>query len=125
MWAGEEQASNYLPDEIKGIIGSCDMFIGCRMHSTIASTSQGIPTITIACADKFYRIIGKTMGQEEYIVDIRNQSVDELLAEMKSKLDSLWENRAKVNEELRERVKIAQQQAMLYGKLIKELVESS
>jgi len=116
---------NYLPDEIKGVIGSCDMFIGCRMHATIASTSLGIPTIAIAYGDKFYRIIGKTMGQEAYIVDIRTPSFDELLAELKSKLDSLWANRERVSQELKEKAKIAEEQALLYGKLIKELVESS
>lgn len=127
---GNKQATRvlrgkYPPDEIKGVIGSCDMFIGCRMHSTIASTSMGVPTVAIAYGDKFYRIIGKTMGQEEYIVNIWNPSFDELLAELKGKLDSLWKNRDKVKEELRERAKIAQQQAMLYGKLIKELAETS
>lgn len=115
----------YLPDEIKGVIGNSDMFIGCRMHSTIASTSMGVPTVAIAYEDKFYRIIGKTLGQEEYIVDIRNPSFDELLAELKLKLDSLWKNRDKVREELKERAKIAQQQTLFYGKLIQELVESS
>ena len=115
----------YLPDEIKGVIGSCDMFIGCRMHSAIAATSQGVPTVAIAYADKFYRIIGNTMGQEKYIVDIRTPSFDELLGELKLKLDSLWENRDKVATELTERAKIAQQQVLLYGKMVKELVECS
>ncbi len=116
---------DYLPDEIKGVIGSCDMFIGCRMHATIASISLGIPTLAIAYGDKFYRIIGKSIGQEAYIIDIRKPGFDELLAELKSKLDSLWANRQRVSQELKERARTAEEQALLYGKLIKELVVSS
>jgi colanic acid/amylovoran biosynthesis protein len=115
----------YLPDEIKGITGSCDMFIGCRMHSVIAAVSLGVPALTIACGDKFYSIIGKSMGQEAYIVDIRNPGFTNVLAELKSKFDSLWANRQKVSQELKERAKTAEEQALLYGELIKELVESS
>ncbi|MHA2325825.1 MAG: polysaccharide pyruvyl transferase family protein, partial [Promethearchaeota archaeon] len=31
--------------ELKGIIGQCDLFIGCRMHANIAALSQNIPTV--------------------------------------------------------------------------------
>jgi colanic acid/amylovoran biosynthesis protein len=116
---------DYLPDELKGVIGSCDTFIGCRMHSVIAAVSLGVPAITIACGDKFYGIIGKSMGQEAYIVDIRNPDFASVLAELKSKLDSLWANRHRVSQELKERAKTAEEQALFYGEFIKDLVASS
>jgi polysaccharide pyruvyl transferase WcaK-like protein len=112
----------YLADELKGIIGGCDMFLGSLMHSTIASTSMGVPTIAIAYADKFYRLIGKTMGVEKYIIDIRDKEPEEFLTEIKRMIDSLWANREKVKQGLIERAKVPQEQAWSYAKLIKELI---
>ena len=112
----------YLADELKGVIGSCDMFLGSLMHSTIASTSMGVPTIAIAYADKFYRLIGKTMGQERYIIDIRSKEPKEFLTEIERMIDSLWANRDNVKQELIERVKAPQEQAWSYANSIKELI---
>ena len=33
-------AREYVPHEIKGVIGLCDFFIGSRMHACIAALSQ-------------------------------------------------------------------------------------
>ena len=112
----------YLADELKGIIGSCDMFLGSLMHSAIASTSMGVPTISIAYADKFYRLIGKTMGQEKYIIDIRDKEPKEFLTEIEGLIDSLWANRDNVKQELIERVKAPQERAWSYANSIKELI---
>ena len=117
--------NEYLADELKGVISSCDMFIGSWMHSTIASTSTGVPTLAIAFSDKFYRVFGKTMGQEEYIVDIRNQEPSRFLTEIKTKLDSLWANREKVKTELKARTEVVQQRAWSYVVLINELASKS
>ncbi len=38
--------------EVKWLIGHCDWFCGTRMHATIASLSQGIPTATVNYSDK-------------------------------------------------------------------------
>ncbi len=38
--------------EVKWLIGQCHWFCGTRMHSTIASLSQGVPTATINYSDK-------------------------------------------------------------------------
>jgi len=60
----------YMADELKGIIGVCDMFIGCRMHSTIASTSMSVPTIAIVYGHKSHGVLGDVMGQGKYIREI-------------------------------------------------------
>jgi len=51
----------YSPSEIKYIIGSCDFFIGARMHACIAALSQGIPAVAIAYSDKFTGVM-QTVG---------------------------------------------------------------
>lgn len=116
--------NEYFADELKGVIGSCDMFIGSLMHSTIASTSTGVPTIAIAYADKFYGVIGDVMGQEDYIIDIRDKNRKEFLNEIEKKIDVLWLNRDQVRVELAKKAKVAREHALPYGKFIEELVRS-
>ena len=113
----------YMPDELKGIIGNCDMFLGGRMHATIASTSQSIPTITFAYGEKYYHIIGDTMGQKDYIIDLRNTSYDDILQETKNKIDILWEHREITIQNLTEKTKQVKQIALQYPELIKNLIE--
>ncbi len=115
---------NYSADELKGIIGTCEIFIGHWMHSTIAAMSQGVPTLPIAFTDKFYRLPGQLMGQEQYIVDLRIKDYAELSADMMEKVDDLWANREAVRQELVTRTKAVQERAWSYGKLISELGES-
>ena len=43
----------YREDEIKGLIGGCDFFVGSRMHACIAGISTGVPTVPIAYSRKF------------------------------------------------------------------------
>lgn len=114
----------YSTDEIKGVIGRCDMFIGNWMHSTIAATSMAVPTLAIAFSDKFYRLMGETMGQKYFILDLRKQTYSELLISMKAKINDLWINREAVKRELETRAKAAKEQAWSYGRLISERLVS-
>jgi len=50
--------------EVKSIIGLCDVLIGARTHATIASLSQGIPTVAIAYSRKAYGIIEDFYGAD-------------------------------------------------------------
>jgi len=114
----------YEADELKGIIGMCDMFIGCRMHPTIASTSMGVPTVAVVYGHKSHGIIGKMMGQEKCIIEIGNYDPDGLLLEMKSKIDYVLGNRDSIRNELKEKNQEVQEKALLNGKLVKELLDS-
>ncbi|GAI33439.1 unnamed protein product, partial [marine sediment metagenome] len=55
--------NEYGPEELRGLIGQCDLFIGARMHANIAAFSMHIPTIAIAYSYKFHGIM-KMLGQE-------------------------------------------------------------
>jgi len=109
-------------DELKGLIGICDLFIGCRMHATIASTSMLVPTIAIAYSSKTHGIIGKMLGQEELVIDIRKLKSDELLSELKSKINYAYENRDSIRNNLREKIKMMRNLASLNGVLVKNLL---
>lgn len=109
---------DYTPEELKGIIGHCDLFIGARMHATIASTSMMVPTIGIAYSHKIYGIIGEMLGQKEYILDVKELTYESLV----SKIDNVWKNRERIKEQLEMKVPQVKEKAMLNGKLVKELL---
>ena len=71
----------YSAEETKGIIGICDLFISSRMHTAIASTSLGIPTIAVAYSHKTYGIIGEMVGCKQYVLDIRELSYESLVSQ--------------------------------------------
>ncbi len=56
--------------EIKYIIGSCDFFIGSRMHACIAALSQCIPTVGVAYSGKFAGVF-ESIGLLDCVADAR------------------------------------------------------
>jgi polysaccharide pyruvyl transferase WcaK-like protein len=80
----------YNQSEIKALIGQMDFFIGARMHSCIASLSQGIPTVGVAYSRKFVGVF-ETLKQSEMIVDARTcdeeSGVDLVLKSYKARKD--------------------------------------
>jgi polysaccharide pyruvyl transferase WcaK-like protein len=88
--------NEYSPEELKGIIGLCDLFIGARMHATIASTSMLVPTVGIAYSHKMYGIIGEMLGQKKYIIDIKELDYEGLML----KINDAWKNKDKIKKEL-------------------------
>jgi colanic acid/amylovoran biosynthesis protein len=55
--SGELTASDF-----KGIIGMTECLVGARTHATIASMSQGVPTVSIAYSRKAYGIMNDVFG---------------------------------------------------------------
>jgi len=68
----------YDQNEIKYIIGTCDLFIGSRMHACIGSLSQSIPAIGISYSQKFFGVF-ESMGVEYLIADPRKLKIEETL----------------------------------------------
>lgn len=50
--------------DFKGIIGLCDALVGARTHATIASMSQGIPTVAMAYSRKAWGIMRDYYGRD-------------------------------------------------------------
>ena len=108
---------DYSPEELKGIIGLCDMFIGGRMHANIAAISSCIPTLATAWSHKYYGIM-RTVGQEKYVCDFKTMNFEEL----KSKIDDLWDNKEKIREELNVKVEDQKELAWYSGELVRDLL---
>ena len=59
--------------DIKGIIKYCSWFCGTRMHSTIASLSNCVPTCGLAYSGKFHGVFASA-DQENNVVDARGEN---------------------------------------------------
>lgn len=81
-------AAEYGPQELKGIIGQCDFFIGSRMHACIAAASQGVPTVAVAYSRKFIGVF-ESIGTGEMVIDARcteeNDAIDSILQRFQSR----------------------------------------
>jgi len=68
--------------DYKGIIGLCDALVGARTHATIASMSQGIPTVSIAYSRKAWGIMRDYYGQDlgtALTIDVANLTTARLI----------------------------------------------
>ena len=111
---------DYSPEELKEIIGLCDIFIGGRMHANIAAVSSYVPTMAMAWSHKYYGIM-RALGQEKYICDFRTMNFDEL----KSKINDLWNNKEKIREEFEVKVECQKRLAWYSGELVRDLLNSN
>jgi len=112
---------DYTPEETKGIIGQCDLFIGARMHACIASASMYVPTITIAYSHKAYGIIGEMLGCRDLIIDIKDISFNTL----RLAVDKVWRDREKIKEELKNRMESIKRRALLNAELVKKIINEN
>jgi len=110
-------AQDYNAEEIKGIIGQCDLFIGARFHADIAALSQCIPTICFPYFHKFALIA--ELGQEKYICESYT------LEETKAKVADAWQRRNEIEKELKSKLEMIRKSATLNGELVKKLNYSS
>jgi colanic acid/amylovoran biosynthesis protein len=81
--------------EIKAIIGSCDFFIGSRMHACIAALSQGIPTVGVAYSKKFAGVF-ESVGVEDWVVDGRFFEADTAVGQVMNYFQNRMEIKLKL-----------------------------
>jgi polysaccharide pyruvyl transferase WcaK-like protein len=74
----------YNQNEIKYIIGTCDFFIGSRMHACIAAMSQCIPSVGLAYSKKFTGVF-ESVGTHKCVIDMRNRTQNEIISSLEKK----------------------------------------
>lgn len=112
--------NEYSCSELKAVIGRCALFIGARTHATIASSSQGIPTIALAYSTKAFGIMEDVLDANRCVCDIRNLTKNDLL----SKAEYFLENASEASSAITARLQAIKDRAMLNGSLAKELLIS-
>jgi len=91
---------DYNPQEVKGIIGLCDCFIGSRMHSNINALAQNIPTIAISYSHKTEGIMNE-IGMSDFVIAIKDLTMEKL----NEKIKSLIERKDELSLTIAEKVK--------------------
>lgn len=110
---------DYNSEELKGIIGNCDIFIGSRMHAIIAALSMNVPTIAISYSHKIPNLM-RMVGQEEFVFDINDITFEAI----RLKFDSIWTQRMMIKENLLHKIKFVRKMGLYNAKILKQLLNS-
>ncbi len=110
----------YTPAQTKAIIGQFDLFVTGRMHASVGSISQFVPTVFImhAQGSKSTKIIGfsKIVGLEEYVSAAKAEELIE-------KIDLCFANRVQIRAHLHKRIPEVQKKAREGFEALKELMQ--
>lgn len=104
--------------QLKYVISECDVFFGARTHSTIASLSSFVPTISLAYSAKAYGINKDIFGHTNYVIPISDITEDKLWGSY----GVLLKGRDSISEELRKRIPSIQKQAMRGCEYLREMI---
>lgn len=113
-------AGDHDPQELKGIIGNCSFFIGCRMHANIAAISQNIPTIALGWSQKYLGIMER-VGMKEYVFNLEDLNFEEL----KAKIDKLFSNGEQIQKTLSTKTRSEKSSALKTIKQVISLLNSN
>ncbi len=102
---GDACPVSVLPDtlragEMKHCIGRCDVFMGARTHSTIASLSSCVPTVAIGYSRKAYGILGDLLGGTDLVVPIQEVGPERL----ETTFDLAWSRADEIRDALDRRI---------------------
>ena len=61
--------NEYRPEELKGVIGRCAAFVGCRMHANIAALDSEVPVLAVGYSHKTAGIMDAA-GQGHHVVSV-------------------------------------------------------
>jgi len=108
---------DFTPPELKGIIGSCDAFIGSRYHALIASISMSVPSIAIGWSYKYDEFF-KMAGIEEYSLSFKDLDYETL----KKKTLKLLKQRKLIEERLTRNHEKLLESSYKAGEIVKEFI---
>ncbi len=110
--------NEYDPRELKALTQIFDLFIGCRFHSIVASTSMCVPTITIGWSHKYLETM-ELLDQAKYVCDYKNLSLNHLTNLVN---DALY-RRKEIKKELEAKRKEVKNSAFENAKLVAQMID--
>ena len=112
---------NYNAQQLKWIISQMELFIGCRTHSTIASLSSEVPTLSIGYSMKARGINKDIFGHHDWLVPL-----DELQPEfLTEKAATLLNAKSEVKDHFNTVMPAYKKRARAAGQYLKELLLQS
>lgn len=109
----------YTTEELKGIIGECNLFIGSRMHANIAALSSHVPTIAIAYSHKMLSLM-EGIGLTDYVCNIETITV----ADLTGKALNAWQNKTTFIDQLRVKMDEMKRKTEVSAKLVSNLYDN-
>ncbi len=109
--------AEYSAEELKGLIGTCDLLIGSRYHSVIAATSMCVPTLVIGWGHKYNEVM-KTVGLSDFEFDFNAITYEQLQREVAR----LWRDREKIRSLLALKIPAIKETVMSGGRLVKNIL---
>ena len=67
----------YRPEEMKGIIASCDAFIGCRMHANISALDSNVPVLAVGYSHKTRGILNE-LRLSDWAIPVEDLTTEKL-----------------------------------------------
>lgn len=111
--------AEYTAEELKGLIGACDLLIGSRYHSVVAAISMCVPTMVIGWGHKYNELM-KIVGLSEFECDFEAITYEQIQA----KVNRLWHDRERIRAELALRIPMVKESVMSGGNLVKDLINT-
>ena len=105
--------------EMKYCISKCSYFIGARTHSTIASLSSGVPTISIGYSSKAWGVNVDLLETDNYVLHYKNFDISSL----EEKTDSLVKNRDCIVSLLNSNLRRVKDNSLKGGIYLRECIE--
>lgn len=106
--------------ELKWIISRACTFAGARTHSTIASISSGVPTISLAYSVKAWGINEDVFGHTDFCMDVAQLIDPDALA---GRIGRLMEAQPSISRDLHEALPRLRAKAMDGGSALKQALE--
>jgi polysaccharide pyruvyl transferase WcaK-like protein len=110
----------YNAAETKWIISKMTIFAGARTHSTIASLSSGVPTLSMAYSIKAVGINRDLFGHTHYCIGPKNVNSSTISA----KIVDLLENDGIAKRELVDRLPSINRAAMNAGAMLNKVIDN-
>lgn len=110
----------YNASETKWIISKMHIFAGSRTHSTIASLSSMVPTLSFAYSIKAIGINKDIFGNNDYCLNSGMMSAPVVV----EKIEEILYDHSKIVNKLKKRVPVCEENALAAGKYLHEILES-
>ena len=111
---------DFTPQEMWGIIGRCDLFIGARMHACIGALSMCVPTINISYHHKSNEIMAM-FELEKNVINAQEANYDDLI----SRINDTWTNRKEIKEKISSKIYDIKKMAILNAEYLKNFLRKS
>ena len=110
----------YTAEELRGLIGKCDLFISAYMHASASALSMHIPTISISYSHKTAGLMN-LMGLGKFVLPLDDLDAIQLI----KKTEEAYRNLDRIREALKQKIPILQEMAIRAGEFVKNLTEST